>query len=59
MDDVEFCHVMRAYIRELQRLLKRLYMMYPKHQRYLEQVYNVLFNLEADVINYCEEKGVR
>jgi hypothetical protein len=59
MDDVEFCHVMRAYIRELQRLLKRLYMMYPKHQRYLEQIYNVLFNLEADVINYCEEKGVR
>ena len=59
MDDVEFCHMMKAYIRELQRLLKRLYMMYPKHQRYLEQVYNVLFNLEADVINYCEEKGVR
>jgi len=59
MNDVEFCHMMKTYIRELQKLLKRLYMMYPKHQRYLEHIYNILFNMEADIITYCEEKGVR
>jgi hypothetical protein len=59
MNDVEFCHVMRAYIRELQKQLKQLYYQYPKNQRYLEHIYNVLFNMEADIINYCEEKGVR
>jgi len=59
MSDVEFCHNMRAYIRELNKLLKRLYMMYPKHQRYLEHIYNILFNMEGDLEIYCEEKGVR
>ena len=59
MNDIEFCHNMRAYIRELNKLLKRLYMMYPRHQRYLEQIYNVMFNMEADIITYCEERGVR
>ena len=59
MNDIEFCHMMKAYIRELNRLLKRLYMMYPKHQRFLEQIYNIVFNMEADIITYCEEKGIR
>jgi len=59
MNDIEFCYNMRAYLRELNKLLKRLYMMYPKHQRFLEQIYNIVFNMEADIITYCEEKGVR
>ena len=59
MDDVEFCHMMRAYIRELQRQLKQLYYRYPKNQRYLEHIYNILFNMEGDLEIYCEERGVR
>ncbi len=59
MDDVEFCRMMKAYIRELQKQLKQLYYQYPKNQRQLEHIYNVLFNMEADIINYCEEKGIR
>ena len=59
MNDIEFCYNMRAYLRELNKLLKRLYMMYPKHQRFIEQIYNIVFNMEADIITYCEEKGVR
>jgi len=59
MDDIEFCHVMKAYIRELQKQLKQLYYQYPKNQRYLEHIYNVLFNMEGDLEIYCEEKGVR
>ncbi len=59
MNDFEFCRMMKAYIRELQKLLKQLYYQYPKNQRQLEHIYNVLFNMEADIINYCEEKGIR
>ena len=59
MNDIEFCHVMRAYIRELQKQLKQLYYRYPKNQRQLEHIYNVLFNMEGDLEIYCEEKGVR
>ncbi len=59
MDDVEFCRMMKAYIRELQKQLKQLYYQYPKNQRQLEHIYNVLFNMEGDLEIYCEEKGVR
>ena len=59
MDDTEFCHMMRAYIRELQRQLKQLYYRYPKNQRQLEHIYNILFNMEGDLEIYCEERGVR
>jgi len=59
MDDTEFCHMMRAYIRELQRQLKQLYYRYPKNQRQLEHIYNVLFNMEGDLEIYCEERGIR
>jgi site-specific recombinase len=59
MDDIEFCHLMKSYIRELQKQLKQLYYRYPKNQRQLEHIYNILFNMEADIITYCEEKGVR
>ena len=58
MDDIEFCHLMKSYIRELQKQLKQLYYRYPKNQRQLEHIYNILFNMEADIITYCEEKGV-
>jgi hypothetical protein len=59
MNDIEFCHLMKSYIRELQKQLKRLYYQYPKNQRQLEHIYNIIFNMEADIITYCEEKGVR
>ncbi len=59
MDDVEFCHMMRAYIRELQKQLKQLYYRYPRNQRQLEHIYNILFNMEGDLEIYCEERGVR
>ncbi len=59
MNDFEFCRMMRAYIRELQKQLKQLYYQYPKNQRQLEHIYNVLFNMEGDLEIYCEEKGIR
>jgi len=59
MDDTEFCHMMRAYIRELQKQLKQLYYRYPRNQRQLEHIYNILFNMEGDLEIYCEERGVR
>jgi len=59
MDDIEFCNLMRSYIRELQKSLKQLYYRYPKNQRYLEHIYNILFNMEGDLEIYCEEKGIR
>ena len=59
MNEIEFCNMMRAYIKELQKQLKQLYYQYPKNQRQLEYIYNILFNMEADVLIYCEEKGVR
>ena len=59
MDDVEFCHLMRSYIRELQKSLKQLYYRYPRNQRQLEHIYNILFNMEGDLEIYCEERGVR
>ena len=59
MNDIEFCHMMKAYIRELQKQLKQLYYRYPKNQRQLEHIYNILFNMEGDLEIYCEERGVR
>jgi hypothetical protein len=59
MNDIEFCHLMKSYIRELQKQLKQLYYQYPKNQRQLEHIYNIIFNMETDIIIYCEGKGVR